>query len=137
LYFDEETDGLAHRWPMYGGAGWCNPPFSSQEAWIRKAIYEGQFGFVTVMLLPVFNGQAYWQLIADNATQIHNIIGRIAFLSPEDFVKSGGGDKPDIHFKEGDKLPGNTAGTCIVVFGGDILPMGFLSRDDMRKGEAE
>lgn len=127
LYIDAETDALKVDWRTYGKSGFCNPPYDSQKAWIDKAISQYQNGFTTAMLIPCFNGQAYWKDIFINA-HVMPIVGRLSFICPETFVK---GD--DIIF-EGDPMPGNDSGSCIVVFNPPETNLpDYLVRDDMRK----
>lgn len=124
-YFTERYNALDFDWYRCGQSGWCNPPYSRQQAFIDKAIEQAKRGFITVMLIPCFNGQAYWQKIYDSGAHVTNIIGRLSFLSPCDYVSAGK------QIRKGDPAPGNTSGSCIIQFGGNrVLPL-YLLRENM------
>jgi len=53
-------DGLAQSWA--GERVWCNPPYSSIEPWVVKAVAEAKHADLIVMLLPANRcEQGWWQ----------------------------------------------------------------------------
>lgn len=126
-YISVQSDSLTVDWHKLGKVGFCNPPFSNQWGFINKAIDEAMRGFVTVMVLPCFNGQAYWKHVYDHA-EVTNIVGRINYLSPCDYTRVV--NKKKVQVKKGQPVPGNTSGTCIVVFGA-TLARDYVMRTDM------
>lgn len=135
IYMDKDFDALTDSWHLYGDTGFCNPPYSQQKDFVNAAVQEAGLGFTTVMLLPVFNGQSFWEQIFDNAT-VFPIIGRLSFLAPCDFEQrvKVKGEEVIKQIKENDPLQGNTSGSRIVVFG-DATPLAgyeYLLRDEMK-----
>lgn len=59
-YFTRADDGLAQSWA--GERVWCNPPYSSLDAWVGKAWFEFAHTLGVVMLLPANRcEQRWWQ----------------------------------------------------------------------------
>jgi hypothetical protein len=70
-------DGLAVKWPK---CTFVNPPFSSIQPWVEKAIKEHELGKTVVMLLTARVSSKYWQdLVFENATEIRFLAGKICF----------------------------------------------------------
>lgn len=134
-FFSPEDDALFTPWSELGKTVWCNPPYSEQGVWIDTAIANAKDGVATAMLLPSFNGQAYWSKIADQRGVVYNIIGRIDFIAPEDFEKDDGKGNV-IKIRKGDPVKGNTSGSCVVVFRSykynTAAPLKWVYRDEMR-----
>lgn len=140
VFITPEIDGLSTDWCMFGERAWCNPPYSEQALWIYTAQNNACDGMMVAMLLPSFNGQSYWEFVFSRATKIINIVGRIPFEAPEAFTKkvkvkrASGPVIKEVQIKKGDPIPGNTGGSCIVIFGkippGITLP-DWVHRDDM------
>lgn len=102
----DRMDALNHPWFTYDDdayplntVGFCNCPYSNIAPWFDKAAFEALQGFTTVLVVPTFNGDAYWDIPSKHATTIINLIGRVEFLRPD-----------------GTPFKGNPRGTCIVVF---------------------
>ena len=92
LYFTKEDSALDCDWITYAAAhhgsdvqlrGWCNPPYSDPDPWVRHAIREAAVGFETIMLLPSLNGERRDALILDHALEIVWVVGRVRFELPE------------------------------------------------------
>lgn len=56
-FFTQEQDGLAQSWR--GERCWCNPPFSSIEAWVEKA-WRSPDAECVVMLVPATRTEQPW-----------------------------------------------------------------------------
>lgn len=125
-FIDPETDGLLTPWGKPGDMVWCNPPYSDQESWIICAIENALKGVGSALLLPTFNGQDYWTDIAANMTGLVNIIGRVSFIAAEDFYRKGK------LIRKGDEVPGNTSGSCVVLFGTKNTGALWVRRDEMK-----
>jgi phage N-6-adenine-methyltransferase len=81
-YLYEADDGLAHPWS--GHTVYCNPPYSSSTAFIRKAYTSWSAGECKVifMLLPVrTHTRAYHECVVGHADTFL-LRGRIAFEAP-------------------------------------------------------
>ena len=94
-------DGLSVDWHELPQAtkGFCNPPYSNIDPWVAKAIAEQAKGFLTVMLFPTCNGEDRYAKVFERASEIIDIIGRVAFLRPD-----------------GTPVSGNTRGSSVYVF---------------------
>jgi phage N-6-adenine-methyltransferase len=94
------VDSLEAEWRERGQVGWCNPPYSHIDPWLRKARYEAAYGFTTVFLIPSDNGEdRYGVHVHDIATEYISITGRLAYLRPD-----------------GRPVAGNNRGSCFVIY---------------------
>ena len=122
MHYTQETDGLSQPWYVPGIAhrGFLNPPYSDIDPWVEKLIVEKAAGFLTVMICPSPNGEDRFAQVFRHATEIIDIVGRIAFLKPD-----------------GTPVSGNTRGTSVYIF--DPARMGatcqrwWVSRDELIK----
>lgn len=120
-FVSESANSLTVDWSHWGEVGWLNPPYSNVEPFVLKAIEQARSGFITVLLIPSFNGSAIWEKIYDNGFDC-NTIGRLSFLAGGDFG----------NVREGEPVGGNTSASCIVQIGGvNKLPR-YLVRDAMK-----
>jgi phage N-6-adenine-methyltransferase len=92
-------DMLDYPWLEFGRTGFLNPPYSDIDPWINAAIMEAKKGFTTVMLIPLPNGELRYRDIYSHAAEIIDIVGRVPFVDAN-----------------GNEVPGNTRGSCIVTF---------------------
>ena len=82
-YYTREENALFHPWV---GKVWVNPPYSSLDHWVDKALLEIRRGEVEVifMLLPVRSStQWFKRMFNSRKTQVHFITGRFNFLHPD------------------------------------------------------
>lgn len=98
-YLTIDTDALQRPWHGLWQRGYCNCPYSNIDPWVDKAIQEMDAGFLTVMVMPSFNGEERFCRVFDFASEVIDIIGRVAFLRPD-----------------GTPVSGNTRGTSVYVF---------------------
>lgn len=95
LRADEGSDGLMLPWDNFGGAVWCNPPYSNVRPWLERAICAGATVPV-VMLITADTSTKWWlECVAHEASEVRFCVGRVRFLTPEglrhDTARSGGG----------------------------------------------
>jgi len=76
-FYTEADDGLRQRWAPW--VSWCNPPYSSAGAWVRKAWHEAQRGAVVVVLVPPRTDAAWWHEWAMRADRLVLLEGRVQF----------------------------------------------------------
>jgi site-specific DNA-methyltransferase (adenine-specific) len=125
-YFTKSDNALSINWfsreasPMRL-CGFCNPPYSDIGSWFKKAADESRLGFTSVFVVPTPNGESYYKIVEESASELILIHGRIAF------------ERPD-----GTYMTGNPRGTCIVVFGpsGGPPKLSWVDRDAIKKGES-
>lgn len=79
----EGRDGLAEPWAA--GVVWCNPPFSAQLQWLRKADHEVTVGNAktVICLVPARTDSAFFHDRLVHIADIGLLRGRIKFLSPD------------------------------------------------------
>lgn len=140
-FLSPEDDALNTSWKPLGTSIWCNPPYSQQEAWVDAAIQNAeQHDLQVAMLLPTFNGQSYWEKIADKLFIMVNIIGRIDFISPEDFEKEDTNGRT-IRIAKGDPIKGNSSGSCVVQIRRtgyhNASPLKWVRKVDMQRQYAQ
>jgi phage N-6-adenine-methyltransferase len=101
VFLTRQEDALTADWGDFHNAtkGFCNPPYSSIDPWVDKAIAEVICGFLTVMVFPSPNGEERFDKVFRHASEIIDIVGRVAFLRPD-----------------GEEVKGNTRGTSIYIF---------------------
>lgn len=101
LFLTKQDDALSKDWHQLDNAtkGFLNCPYSKIDPWVDKAIYEQQRGFLTVMVIPSPNGEDRFADVFLHASEIIDIVGRVAFLRPD-----------------GTPVSGNTRGTSVYVF---------------------
>lgn len=101
VYYTRETNALSERWHVPGIAhrGFLNCPYSDIDQWVDKAVHEQARGFLTVMVMPSPNGEDRFAQVFTHASEIIDIIGRVAFLRPD-----------------GTECKQNTRGTSIYIF---------------------
>lgn len=76
-HFTQEDDGLSKSWA--GETVWCNPPYSSLKAWLKKGSEEGRHTTV-VMLVPARTDTKAWhEYVIPWASEIHYVKGRLKF----------------------------------------------------------
>jgi phage N-6-adenine-methyltransferase len=77
----EERDALVAEW-NYGGAVWCNPPYSKMSEFVHRAWIQSQEHKLTVVLLiPAYTDPGYWwDCIVPHADEIRFLRGRVSFL---------------------------------------------------------
>jgi len=95
----KESDALTRPWHGVWSRGFLNCPYSDIDPWIAKAVDEQWSGFLTVMVMPSFNGEERFQHVFTCASEIIDIVGRVAFLTPE-----------------GKEVKGNTRGSSVYIF---------------------
>jgi phage N-6-adenine-methyltransferase len=100
-FYSESDNALLIDWYDHNSAtrGWVNPPYSNIDPWVHKAIAEMAAGFLTVMLFPSPNGEDRFDRVFRHATEVIDIVGRIAFLRPD-----------------GAPVSGNTRGSSVYIF---------------------
>lgn len=119
-YYCHDDNALLRPWRVRAYRGFLNPPYSDIDPWVDKAIAEQTEGFLTVMLFPTCNGEDRYAKVFEHASEIIDIIGRIAFLRPD-----------------GTPVTGNTRGSSVYVF--DPMLRGapcrrwWVMRDEIRK----
>ncbi|MDH2135119.1 helix-turn-helix domain-containing protein [Sphingobium yanoikuyae] len=82
--FDERgEDGLALPW--MAETVWCNPPFSSQLKWVRKAHDEVQRGNAktVIMLVPARTESRFFHDVITVEADVALLRGRIKFITPD------------------------------------------------------
>lgn len=94
LRADEGMDGLLLPWHTYGGAVWCNPPYSNVRPWLERALVASRL--VPVVLAITADTSTRWWLecVAHEASEIRFLTGRVKFLLPDGArheTKCGGG----------------------------------------------
>lgn len=105
------------RWNQFGRVGFCNPPYSNIDPWVDFAIESARLGFVTVMLIPLPNGELRYRDIYSHATEIVDIVGRIPFVGAD-----------------GNEVSGNTRGSCVATFAsGRRSARSWVMRDWIRE----
>lgn len=89
VYYTREDDAIAQSWysePTAQDArrslAWCNPPYSAQSAFVRKAIEENGAGCSSVLLVSSFLSDRWWEKVDRSAAEILFITGRVQFLHP-------------------------------------------------------
>lgn len=116
----KRENALGQQWAFWPDAGWCNPPYSNIDPWLRKAVDEAREGFTSVFLILAPNGEErYSKYVFDVASEVIFIGGRLAYLRPD-----------------GKPVSGNTRGSCLVVYRGHDLGntrYRHVLRDDMLK----
>lgn len=77
-------DALTVEWGLYASSIWCNPPYSDQKTWIKKAYKEAKKHNITVVLLVMApnGGMYYHDYVFGHASKIVFFGGRISFLNP-------------------------------------------------------
>ena len=102
-HYDITHNGLQRPWH---GRVWCNPPYSNDKAFVRKAAEEAALGFTTVMLVYAKTDVAWWHdYVMRFADEVRLVRGRVGFLRP------GGG-----------AAVGAPKGSAVVVFRPKLRP---------------
>ena len=96
-WVESDGDGLLKEW---GTRTFCNPPYSKNKLWIKKASEESKKGKLIVMLLNVVTDTIAFHEYIYNKAELRFIKGRIKFINP---------DKPEL------RTP-NVKGSMIVIF---------------------
>src|SRR5207247_2384950 len=73
-------DGLSSPW---WGRVFCNPPYSTVDLWVRKAIDAASAGTFVVMLLPVRTDRDWWHDLLEPNARIRFLRGRQRFIGPD------------------------------------------------------
>lgn len=74
LYYTEADDGLAQEWK---GLAWCNPPYSTPEAWSDRMVAHGDG-----LLLTHMPNNARWAVRAQRAATAARLIQSMHFQRP-------------------------------------------------------
>ena len=133
-YFSLSDNSLSLDWFMHASHGWCNPPYSETGKWLEKGKIEAQKGFKSVFLVPTPNGDSYWKHVFGWAAEIIFINGRIGFIASESYTVTDKKGRVK-HIKKGDEVPGNSRGSCLVVFDGigeQDTQISWVDRDTMK-----
>lgn len=124
---DWQGDALECIW---SGVCWCNPPYSNPFPWIEHAIKQPA---ITLMLIGSPNGEEYYEKLIAASHEI-NIIGRLSFLSPEDFVVRDDAGNAIKSVKKGDPMSGNNRGSSLFIINGyGQGSRSVVRRDDLIK----
>lgn len=75
-YYTKEQDGLSKKW---GGAVFCNPPYSQIAKWVKKAYEEALQGTTVVLLVPARTDTRWFHEYIYNKHEIRFIKGRLHF----------------------------------------------------------
>ena len=75
-YFDEQRDGLAHKWE---GNVWMNPPYSKPKPWIQKFIEHGQ----GIGLIAMSRSNSFYSLWNNPDVSIAVPEKHMTFVTPE------------------------------------------------------
>lgn len=125
----ENNDALSVAW---SGVCWCNPPYSNPFPWVEYAIEQPA---ITLMLIGSPNGEEYYETLIDKSHEI-NIIGRLSFISPEDFTVYNDDGSVKKHVKKGGQMSGNNRGSSLFIINSYRHERGSRSvvrRDDLIK----
>jgi DNA (cytosine-5)-methyltransferase 1 len=98
-YYTRADDALSQPWSEEALRGFLNCPYSDIDPWVEKAIEEQRKGFLTALLMPSFNGEERFRVVFEHASEIIDIVGRVAFLKPD-----------------GAEVKGNTRGSAVYIF---------------------
>lgn len=80
LCVDLGRSGLMEPWDAYGGAVWCNPPYSRIRPWLEQALRAGR-NVPVVMLVPADTSTRWWyECVARDAAEVRFLMGRIRFV---------------------------------------------------------
>lgn len=75
-YYTKKDNALTKSWAK---SNFCNPPYSDQAPWIKKAIAEAECGNASVLLLMCDISTANFRLCYEKASEIWLINNRIRF----------------------------------------------------------
>ncbi|MEI8128005.1 MAG: DNA N-6-adenine-methyltransferase [bacterium] len=102
-FIDGEMDGLNEAWCKIN---WMNPPFTTCEHWVRKAVEEQLKGNTTFSILPVRTESLFWRECiflngkpinpnVDITFLIKNKKEGVTFINPDtgDYVRKDNGEK--------------------------------------------
>lgn len=92
---DRGEDGLLLPWHVFGGAAWCNPPYSRIRPWLEQGLRAGRTVPVA-MLIPADTSTRWWfECVAHDASEVRFLVGRVKFRHPDGSLhstkRSGGG----------------------------------------------
>jgi len=93
LCADRGDDALLMPWHTYGGAVWCNPPYSRIRPWMEQGIRAGRVVPV-VMLIPADTSTRWWfECVAHLAAEVRFLVGRVRFrgVDGEPYQRRTGG----------------------------------------------
>jgi len=93
-FYTIDDSALLYKLSDFYRCGWNNPPYSKIDPWIDKAINCAKWGMTTVMLIPDFNGESRFGLIAKYATNITHLTPRVSFIRPDNGKKYKGNNTP-------------------------------------------
>ena len=110
-YYTREENGLFHPWV---GAVWVNPPYSSLDHWVDKALLEIKRQEVEVifMLLPVRSSTQWFRRLFNSLdTLIHFITGRFNFHHPDGEKRQHSSYEPSmlVELRDGVEHPGQAS----------------------------
>lgn len=77
-FWPEELNGLKREW---GKVNWCNPPYSDQMPWAKRADFEAKLGGgTTVMLCMCDTSTQFFKFCALRADEIRLLDARVKFV---------------------------------------------------------
>lgn len=83
LCADLGRSGLLEPWDIYGGAVWCNPPYSRIRPWMEQALRAGR-NVPVVLLVPADTSTRWWyECVARDAAEVRFLVGRVRFVSAD------------------------------------------------------
>ena len=95
--------------------GWCNPPYSDDEAFIREGAEAARHGFASAHLVFAKTDVAWWhEVVMKEADEVRLIKGRVRFIAGEDMWLTKKG-QPFL-LKKGERGDPAPKGSCVVVF---------------------
>lgn len=92
---DRGEDALLLPWAVFGGAVWCNPPYSRIRPWLEQALRASR-SVPVVLLIPADPSTRWWlECVAHEASEVRFLVGRVRFRHPDGSLHStkrqGGG----------------------------------------------
>lgn len=76
-FWPQELNGLEKPW---GKVNWCNPPYSDQMPWAKKALIETEKGNTTVMLCMCDTSTQFFKFCALAADEVRLLDRRVQFV---------------------------------------------------------
>lgn len=111
-FYDEKTDCLK-RWWGKGKHVWLNPPYSSPDPFVKKAIEQMEHGNQIDMLLPADPSTAWFAEARRNAAEVIWIEGDLYEIDEVEYCRSG--RLSFISGLTGEPVQGNNKGSVIFI----------------------
>lgn len=86
VYFDEVDNGLAQPWE--DNVCFVNFPYSQAKAWAAKCVDAQSKGATVVVLCAARTDTGWWQWLAQHASEVRFVRGRLAFVGPSNTGQS-------------------------------------------------